>query len=151
MVAGENTETARIIWDRFVKTKLSGKIGDGILNRAPGSGFSVGVVSSEIFLEFLKNLLQLAQKSFVLRKFFQPRLPRKLQHPDWIVISPVPKFGIEMPEQPARGRLPRPPKIETHLAQRLQRRWQDGSHIINLKIRHANAAEGTERQLIKKT
>src|SRR5947208_15714478 len=116
MIACENAETAGIIRDGFVKTKFGGKIGDGVFNRAPGSGFSVRVASPEIFLEFLKNLLQLAQKSFVLRKFFQPGLPRKLQHADRIVIGSVPKLGIEMPEQPARGGLPRPPKVKAHLA-----------------------------------
>jgi len=25
-------------------------------------------------------------------------LPRKLKHPDWIMIRPIPKFGIEMSE-----------------------------------------------------
>ena len=137
MVASEYSETAGIIRDRFVKTKFSGEIGNRILNHASGARLSVSVMSPEIFLEFLKDLLQFAQKSFVLCKFFQPGLPRKLKHPDWIMIRPVPKVGIEMSEEPARGRFPRPPQIEAHLAQRFQRRRQDGSHVIRLKSSHA--------------
>ena len=75
MVACENAETAGIIRNGFVKTEFRRKIGDRIFNRASRSGFAVRILSSEIFLEFLEHLLQLAQKSFVLRKFFQPRLP----------------------------------------------------------------------------
>ena len=72
MVAGENAEAAGIIRDRFVKTEFGGEIGDGIFDRGAGSGFSIGIVASEIFLEHLKHLLQFAQKIFVLREFFQP-------------------------------------------------------------------------------
>src|SRR5437762_14146136 len=54
------------------------------------------------------------------------------------MIGAVPKLVIEMPKQATRGGLPRPPKIETHLPQRLQRRRQDGRDIVNLKSRHAN-------------
>src|SRR6266567_3011816 len=151
MVASENAETTGIIRDRFVKAKFGRKVGDGIFNRASGSGFSVGIVPAEIFLEFLKNLLQFAQKSLVLRKFFQPGLPRKLQHSDRIVIGPVPKLGIELPEQAAGGGFPSPPKIETHLPQWLKHRRQGRSYIVNLKSRHANAAGETEGELIKKT
>src|SRR6266496_4966487 len=88
MVARENTETAGIIRNRLVKTKLGGKIGDRIFNCAPRSSLSVSVVSSQIFLEFLKNLLQIAQERFVLREVFQTRLPRKLQHATglWLVL-----------------------------------------------------------------
>src|SRR6185295_16393577 len=115
MIAGEYSETTGIIRDRFVKAKFGGEIGNRILNRASGARLSVSVVSPEIFLEFLKDLLQFAQKSFVLCKFFQPGLPRKLKHPDWIMIRPVPKFGIEMSEEPARGGFPSPPQVEAHL------------------------------------
>ena len=137
MVAGENAEAAGVIRDRLMETKFSGKIGDRIFDRAAGACFSVRVVSSEILFEVLKNLLELAQKIFVLCKLFQPGLPGKLQHAHGVVIRAVPQFWIEMPEQAARGRLPRPPKVETHLPQRFQRRRQDGSHIVSLKSRHA--------------
>src|SRR6266536_4460159 len=139
MVASEYAKTPRIIRDRFVKTKFSREIGDRILDRASSSCLSVSVVASEIFFEFLKDLLQLAQESFVLCKFFQPGLPRKLKHSDGIVICPVPKLGIQMAKEPARGRFPRPPQVEAHLAQRLERRRQDGSHVIRLKSRHASS------------
>jgi len=140
MVARENTETAGIIRNRLVKTKLGGKIGDRIFNCAPRSSPSVSVVSSQIFLEFLKNLLQIAQERFVLREVLQTRLPRKLQHADRVVISPVPQLDIEMPKNPARSRLPCPPKIKAHLAQRLERRRQNRGHAVGLESRHANAA-----------
>src|SRR5205807_6759917 len=122
MVASEDAQATGVIRNRFVKSKFGRKIGNGIFDRASGSGLSVGIVASQIFLEFLKNLLELAQEIFVLRKFFQPGLPRKLQHAHRIVIGAVPKLVIEMPKQAARGGLPRPPKVETHLPQRLQRR-----------------------------
>src|SRR6266540_4027779 len=96
MVASEYAKTSRIIRDRFVKTKFSREISDRILDRASSSCLSVSVVASEIFFEFLKDLLQLAQESFVLCQFFQPGLPRKLKHSDGIVICPVPKLGIQM-------------------------------------------------------
>src|ERR1044071_278130 len=112
MIAGQDTQATGVIRNRFVKTKFGGKIGDRIFDRASGSDFSVGIVASQIFLEFLKDLLELAQKIFVLRKFFQPRLPRELQHADRIMICAVPKLVIKMPEQSARRRLPCPPKVE---------------------------------------
>src|SRR5207249_4476925 len=119
-----------------MKTELCRKIGDGILDRGTGAAFSIGVMASEIFLEVVKHLLELAQKIFVLCKLFQTGLPRELQHAHRVMVCAVPKLGIEMPEQAARGRLPRPPKIETHLPQRFQRRRQDRRHIISLKSRH---------------
>src|SRR5437899_6845829 len=139
MVASEDAQATGVIRNRFVKTEFGGKIGNGIFDRTAGAGFSVGIVASQIFLKFLKDLLELAQKILVLRKFFQPGLPRKLQHADRIMICAVPKLVIEMPEQAARGGLPCPPKVETHFPQRLQRRWQDGRHIISLKSRYAGA------------
>ena len=57
MIASEYSETTGIIRDRFVKAKFSGEIGNRILNRASGARLSVSVVSPEIFLEFLKDLL----------------------------------------------------------------------------------------------
>src|SRR5436309_2472973 len=75
VVASEYAETAGIIRDRFVKTEFSGEIGDRIFDCAPGPRLSVSVVSSEIFLEFLKDLLQFTQESFVLCKLLQPGLP----------------------------------------------------------------------------
>src|SRR5947207_10521519 len=43
-----------------------------------------------------------------------------------------------MPEESARRRLPCPPKIKTHLPQRLQRRRENGSDIVSLKSWHTN-------------
>jgi len=54
------------------------------------------------------------------------------------MICPVPEIGIEMAEEPARGGLPCPPQVEAHLAQRFERRRQDGSYVICLKSRHAS-------------
>src|SRR5882724_840203 len=155
MVAGENAQATRVIRNRFVKTEFSGKIGNGIFDRAAGSDFSIGIVSAEILLEGFKNLLELAHKIFVLRQLFQPRLPRKLEHTHGVVIGAVPQLRVEMPEESTRGGLPCPPKIETHLPQRLQRSRQDGSHIVSLKSRHAFerycTPQRTEPQLTKKT
>ena len=122
-----------------MKTEFGGEIGDGIFDRAAGTGFSIGIVASEISLELFKDLLELAQKIFVLREFFQTRLARKLEHADRVVICAIPQLGVEVPEEPARGGLPRPPKIKAHLPERLQRRWQDGRHIVSLESRHSNA------------
>jgi len=143
VVAGKDAQATGVIWNRFVKTKFSGKIRDGIFDRASGASFSVSIMASQIFLEFLKDLLELAQKILVLRKLFQPILPRDLQHADRIMICSVPKLVIEMPEQPSCRGLPRPPKVETHFPQWLQRRRQDGRDIVNLKSRHANAVTGS--------
>src|SRR6516225_3144456 len=96
-----------------MKTEFGGKIGDWILDRGAGAGFSVCVAASEILLEVLEDPIEFAQKVFVLCKFFKSRLPRKLQHAYRIMISLVPKLGVEFPEQPARRRFPRPPEIET--------------------------------------
>jgi hypothetical protein len=73
-----------------VKTEFGGKIGNRILDRASGSGFSISIVSAEILFEGFKNLLELANKIFVLRQLFQPGLPRKLQHTHGVVIGAVP-------------------------------------------------------------
>src|SRR5215471_2543367 len=137
MIARQDAQAAGIIRDRFVKTKFSGKIRNRIFNCAAGAGLSISVVSSQILLEFLTNLFQLAQESFVLRKFLQPRLARKLQHSHRIMVCPVPEFWIEQAKESARGRLPGPPKVETQLTQRLQRRWQDRRYVVSLKSRHA--------------
>src|SRR5262249_28108999 len=137
MVTGEYAETSGIIRNRFVKTKFSREIGDRIFDGTPGAYLSVSVVATEVFFEFLKNLLQFAQERFVLCEFFEPRLPGKLEHSNGIMICPVPKLVIKMAEQPARGRFPCPPQVETHLAQRLKRCRKDGSHVIGLKSWHA--------------
>src|SRR5262249_30905903 len=79
VVAGENAEAAGVVRDRFVKTEFGRKIGDGILDCRAGTGFPIGVAASEIFLEVLENLLKLPQEIFVLCKFFQTRLSRKLE------------------------------------------------------------------------
>src|SRR6266550_1325966 len=55
------------------------------------------------------------------------------------MICPVPKLRIELPKQATGGGLPRPPKIETHLTQRLERRRQGRSHVVSLKSRHAKS------------
>ena len=55
-----------------MKTEFGGKIGDGILDGGPGPTLPVRVAASEIFLEVLEDLLELAQKILVLCKFFQP-------------------------------------------------------------------------------
>src|SRR5436190_5755251 len=138
VVAGEDAQATGVIWDRFVKTKFGGKIGNRILDRASSSGFSISIVSAEILFEGFKNLLELAHKIFVLRQLFQPGLPRKLQHAHGVVIGSVPQLRIEMPEESARRRLPCPPKIKTHLPQRLQRRRENGSDIVSLKSWHTN-------------
>src|SRR5206468_12437375 len=107
---------------------------------APRSSPHFSVVSSQILVHLLKSRLQIAQERFVLREVFQSRLPRKLQHADRVVITPVPQLDIEMPKSPARSRLPCPPKPKAHLAQRLERRRQNRGHAVGLESRHANAA-----------
>src|SRR4029453_12781124 len=99
MVASEYAEAPGIIRDRFVKTKFSREIGDRILDRASGPCLSVSIVAAKIFLEFFKDLLQFAQESFVLCEFFQSGLPRKLEHPDRIVICSVHKLRIQVTEK----------------------------------------------------
>ena len=136
MVAGENAETAGIIWDRFVKSKFGRKIRDRSLDRSARSHFSVGILTGEIISESIVDLLQLPKKGFVLGKFFEPRLPRELQHAYRIMIGPVPQIRIEMAEKPAGRRLPRPPEVEGHFPKRFQHRGKGGDYIINLKCRH---------------
>jgi hypothetical protein len=65
------------------------------------------------------------------------------------VIGPIPKLGIEMPEKPARGRLPRPPQVEDHLAERFEFRGQSGYYIINLIVGHG-AAMNRRREFVSK-
>src|SRR5205085_5168813 len=119
-----------------MKTELGRKICDRTLDRRGGANLSVSVLAREITMEGIVNLLELAQKIFVLRKLFQPCLARELEHADGIVVRPVPQIGVEMAKEAAGGRLPRPPKIEAHLPKRLERRGKRGNHIINLKRRH---------------
>ena len=92
-----------------MKPKLGGKICDGVFDGRSGSGFPIGVMTPKIFLELLEYLLEFAQEIFVLSKFFQPGLARKLQHPNRVMIGAVPKLGVKLPEQPAGGRFPGPP------------------------------------------
>src|SRR5260370_13902355 len=66
-------------------------------------------------------------------------------------MCPAPKLRIQEPKKATGGGLPGPPKIETHLAQRLERRWQGRSHIVSLKSLHANTPGEAKRQLIKKS
>src|SRR5438067_2025493 len=118
-------------------SKTGGReIADLFLNDRAGTGFSISVLPSEIFLEGVVNLFQLAQKSFVGGEFFQPGLARKLEHANGIVIGPVPKLGIEMTKKAAGGRLPRPPDVEAHFAQRFERGGRGGDYIIALEVWH---------------
>ena len=71
MVARQNAQAAGIIWDRFVKTKFGRKIGDRIFDRTARSRFSISLSTLKIIAECVVNLLQLAQKSLVLRNFFE--------------------------------------------------------------------------------
>ena len=149
VIARENAEAAGVIRNRFVKAELGREIGDRFLDRAAGAGLAVGVLAREIMAEGIVNFFQFAQEIFVLRDFDQPRLARKLKHADRIVVGPIPELGIEMPEKPARRRLPSPPQIEDHLAQRLEFRRQSGNYIINLIIGHGTAMKG-RREFVRK-
>src|SRR6059058_3413429 len=113
-----------------MKSKFGGEIGHRFLDDRAGSGLPVSILASEIFLESVVNLFQLAQKSFVGGEFFQPGLARKLKHANGIVIGPVPKLGIEMTKQAASGRLPRPPDVETDFAQGLEGGGKSRDYII---------------------
>src|SRR5438874_13068826 len=105
MIAREDAETARIIWNRFVKTKFGGKLGHGTFDRAGGSGCSVSVFAPQIFFERVEDLPQLAEKGFILRDFLETRLPRKLKHAHLAVSCPSPNLRIELPKTRAgRGR-----------------------------------------------
>src|ERR1044071_1082321 len=112
-----------------MKTELGRKVGDRILDRGTGPGLSVGFVPSEIFFEILKNLFELPQKILVLCKLFKTGLPRKLQHPHRVVVGLVPKLRIELPEQSAGRRFPRPPEIETPFPSPLNPRRQGRSKV----------------------
>ena len=96
-----------------MKTELGGKIGDLILDRGTGPGLPVRVLASEVFLKSLENLFKLPQEILVLRELFKAGLPRKLQHAHRIMISLVPKLGVEFSEQSAGRWFPCPPEIET--------------------------------------
>src|SRR5438270_10824546 len=136
MVAGENAETTGIIGDRFVKSKLGRKISDRSFDRGAGSHFPVGILACEIISENIVDLLQLLKKGVVLREFFQTRLARELEHTDGIVIGPIPKIWVEMTEEAAGRRLPRPPEVEGQLPKRLQRSGKGRDYVIGLKCRH---------------
>src|SRR5205085_1680248 len=112
------------------------EIGHGLLQDRASTGFSVGVLAGEIFLEGVVNLFQLPQKSFIGGEFFQAGLPRELEHANGIVIGPVPKLRIEMTKETAGGRLPRPPDVEADFAQRLKGGGKGGYYIIALEVRH---------------
>src|SRR4051812_36219177 len=64
MVAGENAEAAGIIWDRFVKAKLSREISDRFSDGPAGSGLAVGILAGQIISVGLMNFLELAEKIF---------------------------------------------------------------------------------------
>src|SRR5881392_1129576 len=123
-----------------MKSKFGGEIGNRFLDDRAGSGLPVSILASEIFLESVVNLFQLAQKSFVGGEFFQPGLARELEHANGIVIGPVPKLGIEMTKEAAGGRLPRPPDVEAHFAQRFERGGKGGDYIIALEVWHGGKA-----------
>src|SRR5712692_9211631 len=142
MVARENAETTGIIWNRLVKSKLGREIRDRFFDRSAGACFSICVLARQIISEGVMHLLELTQKSFVLSQFFQAGLPRKLQHPDGIMIGAVPQIRIEMSKEAARGWLPCPPKIKSHLTQRFERRGQSRDYVINLKRGHGRNAMG---------
>src|SRR5436305_14271133 len=111
-----------------MKSKFGGEIGHRFLDDRAGSGLPVSILASEIFLESVVNLFQLAQKSFVGGEFFQPGLARELKNANGIVIGTVPKLGIEVTKEATSGRLPRQPDDETDLAQGLDRggtRWDN--------------------------
>src|SRR4051812_14082727 len=55
MVAGENTEAARIIRNRFVEAELGGKISDRFLQFFPATGLPVSIGTFEIFAECIFN------------------------------------------------------------------------------------------------
>src|SRR5258708_1341236 len=133
MIAGENSKTAGIVRNRFVKTELSREICDWPFDRGAGAGFSVSVLAREIIFERVVDLFQFAEECFVLREFFQTRLTRKLEHAHGIVVRSVPQIRIEMTEEAARGWLPRPPEVETHFPKRVERRRQGGNHVISVK------------------
>ena len=91
-------------------------------------------------MEGVVNQFQLPQKSFIGGEFFQAGLPRELEHANGIVIGPVPKLGIEMTKEAAGGRLPRPPDVEAHFAQRFERGGKGGDYIIALEVWHGGKA-----------
>src|SRR5262249_32358346 len=66
MIARENAQATGVIRNRFVETEFRREICDRILDRAAGAGFAVRVLASQIFLEFLKDLLELTQEVLVL-------------------------------------------------------------------------------------
>src|SRR4051812_34485347 len=99
MVAGENAETAGIIRDRFVETEFGREIGDRFFDRATGARLPESVLAGEIIAVGVVHLLQLAEEIFVLGDFDEPGLPGKLEHADRVMIGPVPKFWVEVPEQ----------------------------------------------------
>src|SRR5207253_6460395 len=56
MAAGENAQPAGVIRDRFVKTEFGRKIGNGMFDRAAGTGFRVGIASTQILFALLNEL-----------------------------------------------------------------------------------------------
>src|SRR5207248_1572357 len=136
MIAGENAETAGIVRDGFVESKFGGEIRHRFLDDRAGTGFSIGILAGEIFLESVVNLFQLAQKSFVGGEFLQPGLARELEHANGIVVGPVPKLGIEMAKEAASRGFPCPPDVEADLAQRLECWGKGRDYIIALEGRH---------------
>ena len=123
-----------------MESKFGREIGHWFLQDRADPVFPISVLAGEIFLEGVVNLFQLAQKSFVGGEFFQPGLARELKHANGIVIGPVPKLGIEMTKEAAGGRLPRPPDVEAHFAQRFECGGKGGDYIIALEVWHGGKA-----------
>ncbi len=144
MIAGKNAEAAGVVRDGFVEAELRREISDWALQRAAVAFFAVGIGPGQVGAERFVHGLQLAQEIIVLRHFFQPRLPRKLEHADGVVIRPIPEFRVEMAEEAARGRFPRPPDIKDDLAKRLERGGEGGNDVVGVIRRHGKM--GCRRQ-----
>src|SRR3954453_8783232 len=136
MITGKNAETAGVVRHGFVEPKLSRKVGDRFLHLLAGTGFSVSIRSLAILPEAVVHLFEFAKKRLVLSELFQATLTRQLQHPDRVVIRPIPERRVEVPEQSPSRRLPGPPQVETDIAQRLEGRGQGRVYIVGLKRRH---------------
>ena len=119
-----------------MEAKLGREISDRFRNLTTSAFFAIGVLAREILLVSAdRPPPDRAGK-------LHPSPPRpagpgaKLEHPDRIVIGPIPKLGIEMAEKPARRWLPGPPKIENHLTERFELRGQIWNDVISLDVRH---------------
>ena len=146
VIARKDAKTARVIGNRFVKAKFRREISDRLLDLTRGAFFPVGVLAREILLVSPMDLPEIAQEDFVPRHFEQPPLARELEHPDRVVVGAIPKLGIEMSEKPAGRRLPCPPEIEDHFAQRLELRRKVRDNVIGLNIGHDDESAACETE-----